>query len=193
MWPSFNQLLCAALPQEGTMWNKDGSPTLSACQDCRPSISPGRNKEILSHLSQSEEVICFAMYSESPWRGSELICPLHELTWQTRLFPHCKWTNCLLPSLLLFPPYKSTHQSLSILRCSPKQPQQGRFPDAYRLSMQYFLTFHSASWCLIRPSSLRAASLHLPMRAKSTTPTPGFESLCDRKDLVQHVQVHLGP
>lgn len=75
----------------------------------------------------------------------------------------------------------------------PPTPQQGRFPGAERLSMQHSLIFPPALRGLVSRSSLRAPFPHLPIRANSTTPTSGFQSLSNREDRVQHIQVHLEP
>lgn len=52
MWPNLNQLLCAALPEEVTMWSEDGILLLCQQHVRTADQASTQEEEILPHLSQ---------------------------------------------------------------------------------------------------------------------------------------------
>lgn len=98
----------------------------------------------------------------------------------------------MLPAILTA--LSSLESSLSILHNAfQRQPDKEAFPALLESSCSTFS--HSIlPYVVWLDWILWVLNLHyLPTRANSSTPTPGFQSLHNKKDQVQHFQVQLEP
>lgn len=88
MWPSLNQLLCAALPKEVTMWKEDG---LTCCFSMlgvqTKHLSRKKKKKFcLIFLSERKPHSLQCILDLHDLTPSPVTCTPHSLTLQTRLF-----------------------------------------------------------------------------------------------------------